>query len=249
MAQNVKTVLGVPIANVKTFCGVPIANCKTIMGVDNTSGGGGAPAFGASIFNVNEAPGATTTLVIPVTAGTTVPSGVRAVLMVGGWNTSTALSSAVDSQGNTWAVDITANACDGITRAAILSAPITTPLVGNNGDTITLTFTASLAGLSVVGKCVTATGTTSLDVTASSDSVMNFTASATAANAAFALIVMYATTATVSSSGYTQIGTGVSDGNTVEFFFQQDNAASGSTGPNVTSGDAVINGGIMAAYK
>jgi hypothetical protein len=146
-------------------------------------------------------------------------------------------------------VDITANACDGITRAAILSAPITTPLVGNNGDTITLTFTASLGGLTVVGKCVTATGTTSLDVTASSDSVMNFTASATAANAAFALIVMYATTATVSSSGYTQIGTGVSDGNTVEFFFQQDNAASGSTGPNVTSGDAVVNGGIMAAYK
>jgi hypothetical protein len=42
MAQNVKTVLGVPIANVKTFCGVPIANCKTIMGVDNT-GGGGSP--------------------------------------------------------------------------------------------------------------------------------------------------------------------------------------------------------------
>jgi hypothetical protein len=39
MAQNVKTILGVPIANVKTFCGVPIANCKTIMGVDNTGGG------------------------------------------------------------------------------------------------------------------------------------------------------------------------------------------------------------------
>jgi hypothetical protein len=49
MAQNVKTVLGVPIANVKTFCGVPIANCKTIMGVDNTGGGGGGTPFITSI--------------------------------------------------------------------------------------------------------------------------------------------------------------------------------------------------------
>lgn len=48
MAQNVKTVLGVPIANVKTFCGVPIANCKTIMGVDNTGSANWWEAGGAT---------------------------------------------------------------------------------------------------------------------------------------------------------------------------------------------------------
>lgn len=210
-----------------------------------------APAFVADIDNWNAVGSATVNQTLTLNSGHTIPSGVRAVLLVAGWTTGTA-DSMTDSQGNTWTLDKATFVIDaGVNHMAIFScASVVTPVVGSNGDYVRVTFSAApTSGVQITAHVLTASGTTSLDSTGSKTDSGSFNTTTSAATVSFALISLYPTSATVSGSTWTQVTPAQSNGNTKDFYFYYNSASAGTVNPGVTSGDAGVIGGISVSYK